>query len=61
MYNGLVRVIVPAVIGVLIGGGGVVYLHRNDVTAAAGSRRLVSLTAAERETISTSCARTSPA
>ena len=38
MYNGLVRVLLPAVIGVLIGGGGVAYLHRNDVTAAAGSR-----------------------
>ena len=38
MYNGLVRVILPAVIGVLIGAGGVAYLHRNDVTAAAGSR-----------------------
>jgi cytochrome c553 len=38
MYNGLVRVILPAVIGVLIGGGGVAYLHRNDVTSAAGQR-----------------------
>ena len=37
MHNSLVRVIVPAVIGVLIGAGGVTYLHRNDVTAAAGS------------------------
>ena len=34
--NVLVRAILPAVIGVLIGGGGVAYLHRNDVTAAAG-------------------------
>ena len=33
-----VRVIVPTVIGVLIGAGGVAYLHRNDVTAAQGSR-----------------------
>jgi len=38
MHNALVRVIVPTVIGVLIGAGGVAYLHRNDVTAAAGSR-----------------------
>jgi len=38
MYNGLVRVLLPAVIGVLIGGGGVAYLHRNDVTSAAGQR-----------------------
>src|SRR5947207_11729416 len=38
MHNSLVRVIVPTVIGVLIGAGGVAYLHRNDVTAAAGSR-----------------------
>ena len=36
MHNSLVRVIVPTVIGVLIGAGGVAYLHRNDVTAAAG-------------------------
>ena len=36
--NALARVILPAVIGALIGGGGVAYLHRNDVTAAAGSR-----------------------
>ena len=38
MHNSLVRVIVPTVIGVLIGAGGVAYLHRNDVTAAASSR-----------------------
>jgi hypothetical protein len=38
MPNSLVRVIVPTVIGVLIGAGGVSYLHRNDVTAAADSR-----------------------
>src|SRR6185503_10549399 len=38
MHNSLVRVIVPTVIGVLIGAGGVAYLHRNDVTAAAGSQ-----------------------
>lgn len=37
MHNSLVRVIVPTVIGVLIGAGGVTYLHRNDVTAATGS------------------------
>jgi hypothetical protein len=36
--NALVRVILPAVIGALIGGGAVAYLHRNDVTAAAPSR-----------------------
>jgi len=36
--NALVRAILPAVIGVLLGGGTVSYLHRNDVTAAAGSR-----------------------
>ena len=36
--NALARVILPAVIGALIGGGAVAYLHRNDVTAAAGSR-----------------------
>ena len=36
--NALVRAILPTVIGVLIGGGTVSYLHRNDVTAAAGSR-----------------------
>ena len=35
--NALARAILPAVIGVLIGGGSVAYLHRNDVTAAAGS------------------------
>ena len=38
MHSSLVRVIVPTVIGVLIGAGGVAYLHRNDVTAAAGSQ-----------------------
>jgi hypothetical protein len=38
MYNALARAILPAVIGVLIGAGAVAYLHRNDVTAAAGSR-----------------------
>ena len=36
--NTLVRAILPAVIGALIGAGGVAYLHRNDVTAAAGSK-----------------------
>ena len=36
--NALARVILPAVIGGLIGGGAVAYLHRNDVTAAVGSR-----------------------
>ena len=35
--NALVRVVLPAVIGALIGGGAVAYRHRNDVTAAAGS------------------------
>jgi len=35
--NALARVILPAVIGALIGGGGVAYLHRNDVTSAAGA------------------------
>jgi hypothetical protein len=34
--NALVRAIVPAVIGALIGGGAIAYVHRNDVTAAAG-------------------------
>jgi hypothetical protein len=34
--SNVVRVILPAVIGVLIGAGAVSYLHRNDVTAAAG-------------------------
>ena len=38
MPRSLVRVIVPTVIGVLIGAGGVTYLHRNDVTSAAGSQ-----------------------
>ena len=36
--SNVVRVILPAVIGALIGGGAVAYLHRNDVTSAAGSR-----------------------
>ena len=36
--NAVVRVILPAVIGGLIGGGAVAYLHRSDVTAVAGSR-----------------------
>jgi hypothetical protein len=36
--NALVRTIVPAVIGVVIGAGAVTYLHRNDVTSAAGAR-----------------------
>ena len=36
--NAVVRVIVPAIIGGLIGGGGVAYLHRDDVTAVTGSR-----------------------
>ena len=34
--NALARVILPAIIGALIGGGAVAYLHRNDVTSAAG-------------------------
>jgi hypothetical protein len=34
--NVVVRVVVPAVIGALIGGGAVAYRHRNDVTAAGG-------------------------
>src|ERR1700692_3138940 len=38
MYNAIVRVILPAVIGAIIGGGAVAYLHRNDVTSAAGQR-----------------------
>jgi len=38
--NTLVRAILPAVIGALIGAGGVAYLHRNDVTAAAGSKAI---------------------
>jgi cytochrome c553 len=38
--NMLVRAILPAVIGALIGGGAVAYLHRNDVTAAAGSKAI---------------------
>ena len=36
--NAFVRAILPAAIGVLIGAGAVAFLHRNDVTAAAGSR-----------------------
>jgi hypothetical protein len=36
--NAFARVILPAVIGALIGGGAVAYVHRNDVTAAAGPR-----------------------
>ena len=36
--NALGRVLLPAVIGGLIGGGAVAYFHRNDVPAAAGSR-----------------------
>jgi hypothetical protein len=32
--NALVRVVLPAVIGVLVGGGAVEYRHRGDVTAA---------------------------
>jgi cytochrome c553 len=38
--NGVVRVVVPAVIGALIGGGAVAYRHRNDVTAAVGSNAI---------------------
>jgi hypothetical protein len=41
MHNSLVRVIVPTVIGVLVGAGMVAYLHRNDGAAAAGSREAV--------------------
>lgn len=36
--NALGRVILPMVIGVVIGGGAVAYLHRNDVTSAAAQR-----------------------
>jgi hypothetical protein len=36
--NAVVRVILPAIIGGLIGGGGVAYLDRDDVTAVTGSR-----------------------
>jgi cytochrome c553 len=36
--NALGRVILPMVIGVVIGGAAVAYLHRNDVTSAAGQR-----------------------
>ena len=35
--NALVRALLPAAIGALIGGGAVAYFHRGDVTAAAGS------------------------
>ena len=35
--NALARMILPAVIGALIGGGAVAYVHRNDVTSAAAS------------------------
>ena len=38
--NAFVRAVLPAVIGGLIGGGAVAYVHRNDVTTAAGSRVL---------------------
>ena len=41
--NAVVRVVVPAVIGALIGGGAVAYRHRNDVTAAAGSMAIRSV------------------
>jgi hypothetical protein len=37
LSNALVRVILPAVIGALIGGGAVAYFRPNGVTAAAGS------------------------
>jgi hypothetical protein len=37
MYNALARAIFPAIIGALIGAAAVAYVHRNDVTAAAGS------------------------
>jgi len=36
--NAVIRVILPAIIGGLIGGGVVTYLHRDDVTAVTGSR-----------------------
>src|SRR5499426_2154962 len=36
--NAFVRAILPAAVGVLIGAGAVAFLHRNDVTSAAGSR-----------------------
>jgi len=38
--NTLVRAILPAVIGAVIGGGMVAYVHRNDVTAAAGAKAI---------------------
>jgi hypothetical protein len=41
--NGVVRIVVPAVIGALIGGGAVTYRHRNDVTAAVGSMTIRSV------------------
>ena len=34
--NALVRVVLPALIGAVVGGGAVAYIHRNDVTSAAG-------------------------
>jgi cytochrome c553 len=40
--NAIVQVVVPAVIGALIGGGAVAYRHRNDVTAAAGATAILS-------------------
>jgi hypothetical protein len=43
--NALARVILPAVIGALIGGGAVAYLHRNDVTSAAGSSAVTAVDA----------------
>ena len=36
--NAFVRALLPAAVGVLIGAGAVAFLHRNDVTAAAGTR-----------------------
>ncbi len=36
--NAVLRVIIPAIIGGLIGGGAVAYLDRDDVTVATGSR-----------------------
>jgi len=40
--NTVVRVLVPALIGALIGGGAVAFRHRNDVTGAAGSTAVAS-------------------
>jgi hypothetical protein len=37
LSNTLIRVVVPAAIGALIGGGVVAYSHRNDVTSASGA------------------------